>query len=73
VVPALSERTTIVCLADPDHRILDHIEGVDEHRLERCDPAARLADSKTPPVEEEFGDVGRTETGTGTGTGTATV
>lgn len=34
VVQALSERSTLICLADPDQRIFDHIEGVDEHRLE---------------------------------------
>lgn len=36
VVQALSERSTIICLADPDQRIFDHIEGVDEHRLENA-------------------------------------
>jgi DNA helicase II / ATP-dependent DNA helicase PcrA len=34
VVQALSTDSTIICLADPDQRIYDHIEGVDEHRLE---------------------------------------
>lgn len=34
VVQALSGASTIICLADPDQRIFDHIEGVDEHRLE---------------------------------------
>jgi DNA helicase-2/ATP-dependent DNA helicase PcrA len=33
VIKALSGKSTIVCLADPDQRIFDHIEGVDEHRL----------------------------------------
>lgn len=36
VVQALSATSTIVCLADPDQRIFDHIEGVDEHRLEEA-------------------------------------
>lgn len=36
VVQALSEASTIICLADPDQRIFDHIEGVDEHRLEEA-------------------------------------
>lgn len=34
VVQALSKGSTIICLADPDQRIYDHIEGVDERRLE---------------------------------------
>ncbi|MCD1287805.1 ATP-dependent helicase [Brevibacterium sp. CCUG 69071] len=34
VVRALSAMSTIVCLADPDQRIFDHLDGVDEHRLE---------------------------------------
>lgn len=34
VVQALSTASTIICLADPDQRIYDHIEGVDEHRLD---------------------------------------
>lgn len=33
VVKALSEASTIICLADPDQRIFDHIDGVDENRL----------------------------------------
>lgn len=33
-VRALSEASTIVCLADPDQRIFDFIEGVDEQRIE---------------------------------------
>ncbi|GLL05131.1 UvrD-helicase domain-containing protein [Dactylosporangium matsuzakiense] len=33
-VRALSQASTIVCLADPDQRIFDHIEGVDEKRIE---------------------------------------
>lgn len=36
VVQALSATSTIICLADPDQRIYDHIEGVDEHRLEEA-------------------------------------
>lgn len=36
VVQALSTTSTIICLADPDQRIYDHIEGVDEHRLEEA-------------------------------------
>ncbi|MEU3233420.1 ATP-dependent helicase [Nocardiopsis alba] len=36
VVQALSATSTIICLADPDQRIFDHIEGVDEHRLEEA-------------------------------------
>jgi DNA helicase-2/ATP-dependent DNA helicase PcrA len=36
VVQALSEASTTICLADPDQRIFDHIEGVDEHRLEEA-------------------------------------
>lgn len=39
VVHALSERSTIICLADPDQRIFDHIEGVDEHRLQEAKKA----------------------------------
>ncbi|GAA3097119.1 DNA helicase-2/ATP-dependent DNA helicase PcrA [Kribbella aluminosa] len=34
VIKALSERSTIVCLADPDQRIFDHLPGVDEHRIQ---------------------------------------
>lgn len=34
VVRSLSEQSTIICLADPDQRIFDHIEGVDENRLD---------------------------------------
>jgi len=34
VVQALSASSTIVCLADPDQRIFDHLDGVDEHRLD---------------------------------------
>jgi DNA helicase II / ATP-dependent DNA helicase PcrA len=34
VVKALAEQSTILCLADPDQRIFEHLEGVDEHRLE---------------------------------------
>jgi len=33
VVRSLSEHSTTICLADPDQRIFDHLEGVDEHRL----------------------------------------
>lgn len=33
VVQALSEASTVIILADPDQRIFDHIEGVDENRL----------------------------------------
>lgn len=36
VVQALSETSTIICLADPDQRIFDHIDGVDEHRLKEA-------------------------------------
>lgn len=32
-VRALSSTSAIVCLADPDQRIFDHIEGVDEARI----------------------------------------
>ena len=32
-VRAFSERSMVICLADPDQRIFDHIEGVDEQRL----------------------------------------
>jgi DNA helicase II / ATP-dependent DNA helicase PcrA len=32
-VKALSTASTVVCLADPDQRIFDWVEGVDEHRL----------------------------------------
>lgn len=32
-VHALSDSSTIVCLADPDQRIFDHIPGVDETRI----------------------------------------
>lgn len=39
VVRSLSQRSTIICLADPDQRIFDHIEGVDEHRLEEAKKA----------------------------------
>ncbi|OBI65129.1 hypothetical protein A5667_27465 [Mycolicibacterium fortuitum] len=35
VVQALAEKSTIVCLADPDQRIYEgFVEGVDEHRIE---------------------------------------
>lgn len=33
VIQALSAGSTIICLADPDQRIFDHLDGVDEHRL----------------------------------------
>lgn len=33
VVRALSATSTIVCLADPDQRIFDHLPGVDDQRL----------------------------------------
>lgn len=36
VVRALSGTSAIICLADPDQRIFDHIEGVDEYRLEEA-------------------------------------
>lgn len=36
VVKALSETSAIICLADLDQRIFDHIEGVDEHRLDEA-------------------------------------
>lgn len=39
VVRALSATSKIVCLADPDQRIFDHIEGVDERRLEEAKTA----------------------------------
>lgn len=32
-IRALSNTSTIICLADPDQRIFDHIEGVDETRI----------------------------------------
>jgi len=34
-VRALSETSTIMCLADPDQRIFDFVEGVDEKRVEQ--------------------------------------
>ncbi|MFI5696486.1 UvrD-helicase domain-containing protein [Kribbella sp. NPDC051586] len=34
VIRALSEQSTIICLADPDQRIFDHLPGVDEHRIQ---------------------------------------
>lgn len=36
VVKALSLGSTILCLADPDQRIYDHLEGIDEHRLQEA-------------------------------------
>lgn len=33
VVRALAAESTVLCLADPDQRIFDHLDGVDEHRL----------------------------------------
>lgn len=36
VLKALSTSSTIICLADPDQRIYDHIEGVDEYRLKEA-------------------------------------
>ncbi|MBU8821010.1 ATP-dependent helicase [Mycolicibacterium goodii] len=44
VIQALSATSTIVCLADPDQRIFDHLEGVDEHRLEE---AKKILEPKT--------------------------
>ncbi|EGD25913.1 UvrD-helicase domain-containing protein [Prescottella equi] len=35
-VKALSEFSVVVCLADPDQRIFDHIKGVDEERVEHA-------------------------------------
>jgi DNA helicase-2/ATP-dependent DNA helicase PcrA len=35
-VQALSKTSTIVCLADPDQRIFDFVEGVDEKRIEQA-------------------------------------
>jgi len=35
-VRALSQTSTIVCLADPDQRIFDFVEGVDEKRVEQA-------------------------------------
>lgn len=34
VIKALAEDSTTVCLADPDQRIFDHLDGIDEYRLE---------------------------------------
>lgn len=34
VVQALAEQSTVLCLADPDQRIFDHLDGIDEHRLD---------------------------------------
>lgn len=34
-VQALGQTSTVVCLADPDQRIFDHLEGVDEKRIEQ--------------------------------------
>ncbi|MEU4374746.1 ATP-dependent helicase [Pseudonocardia alni] len=36
VVQALSLTSTIMCLADPDQRIFDYLEGVDEHRVQEA-------------------------------------
>lgn len=33
VIKTLASESKIICLADPDQRIFDHLEGVDEHRL----------------------------------------
>lgn len=33
VIKTLAKQSKIVCLADPDQRIFDHLDGVDEHRL----------------------------------------
>ncbi|WP_433530318.1 UvrD-helicase domain-containing protein [Micromonospora sp. CA-263727] len=35
-VQALSQESTIVCLADPDQRIFDFVEGVDDKRIEQA-------------------------------------
>ncbi|MEU6025323.1 ATP-dependent helicase [Micromonospora sp. NPDC047134] len=35
-VQALSQLSTIVCLADPDQRIFDFVEGVDDKRIEQA-------------------------------------
>ncbi|MGW0504800.1 UvrD-helicase domain-containing protein [Micromonospora sp. NPDC003241] len=35
-VQALSQASTIACLADPDQRIFDFVEGVDDKRLEQA-------------------------------------
>lgn len=34
VVRALAARSAVICLADPDQRIFEYLDGVDEHRLE---------------------------------------
>ena len=36
VVQALSEKSTIICLADPDQRIFDHLDGIDDDRLDEA-------------------------------------
>ncbi|MFD3702525.1 UvrD-helicase domain-containing protein, partial [Nocardia sp. NPDC058658] len=41
VVRAFSAQSTIICLADPDQRIFDHIDGVDENRLEEAKEVLR--------------------------------
>ncbi|WP_148575291.1 UvrD-helicase domain-containing protein [Nocardioides caldifontis] len=33
VVQAFASESTVLCLADPDQRIFEHLDGVDEHRL----------------------------------------
>lgn len=34
VIQALAATSTVICLADPDQRIFDYLDGVDEHRLQ---------------------------------------
>ncbi|MFH9562364.1 UvrD-helicase domain-containing protein [Streptomyces globisporus] len=41
VIKALSGTSTVICLADPDQRIFDHLDGVEEQRLD--DAVAHLA------------------------------
>ncbi|MFF5085999.1 UvrD-helicase domain-containing protein [Streptomyces niveus] len=40
-IKAISGASTIICLADPDQRIFDHLDGVEEQRLD--DAVAHLA------------------------------
>ncbi|MCC0094661.1 UvrD-helicase domain-containing protein [Streptomyces flavotricini] len=41
VIKAVSGASTVICLADPDQRIFDHLDGVEEQRLD--DAVAHLA------------------------------
>lgn len=50
VVQALAPLSTVMCLADPDQRIFDHIEGVEEDRI---DKAIKLLDPKVYDLSKD--------------------